>query len=90
MVKLLIKPEKVAEVDCKTCSHDGCTNLPEQDGVCFRHGAKKATCSHTGCNKWAQEGGSAAQLAATWKVPKKAACRQEDVATKPEGKEREK
>ena len=33
------------------CSHEGCTNIVQNRGVCKRHGAKKKrrTCSQEGC-----------------------------------------
>ena len=39
----------------KTCSHEGCTNLPQKRGVCDRHGAKPK-CSHEGCTNIAKNG----------------------------------
>lgn len=52
----------------KICSHEGCTNQSIRDGVCIKHGAKRAsakTCSHEGCTSIAKKGGVCVRHGAT-------------------------
>ena len=50
------RPEKRAR---RICSREGCNNQLQNNGVCFRHGAKKIhkKCSHEGCPNIAMKGG---------------------------------
>ena len=41
----------------KLCSHEGCTNVLKEGGVCVRHGAKVRRCKREGCNNIVRIGG---------------------------------
>ena len=51
------KAKKRLKTETKTCSHEGCTNVVQNRGVCYRHGAKVQLCSHEGCKYQAKKGG---------------------------------
>jgi hypothetical protein len=46
-----------AKVKFYQCSHEGCTSLARNGGVCKKHGAKVKLCSQERCNNQAVKGG---------------------------------